>query len=223
MLKNIPDLEEMLKAGVHFGHQKAHSHPKSKKFVHSTVDKVQIINLEKTADQLEEFITGLKEIKKENKNVLWVGTKVQVRDFVASIAKKLNHNFIVKKWLPGLLTNLNSFKENLKTLNNMLEQKESDSYQKLNNKAKITFDKKLKNLSDLYEGIRNLSVLPDIMILCDPSVEINPYKEAQMLGIRTWAIGDTSSDPSGFEIFVSCNDDGKKSLRLIFDTIEKNI
>ena len=137
--------------------------------------------------------------------------------------KKLNHNFIVKKWLPGLLTNLNSFKENLKTLNNMLEQKESDSYQKLNNKAKITFDKKLKNLSDLYEGIRNLSVLPDIMILCDPSVEINPYKEAQMLGIRTWAIGDTSSDPSGFEIFVSCNDDGKKSLRLIFDTIEKNI
>ena len=66
MSKNTPNLEEMLKAGVHFGHQKAHSHPKSKKFVHSTVDKVQIINLEKTTDQLEEFITRLKELKKEN-------------------------------------------------------------------------------------------------------------------------------------------------------------
>ena len=113
---------------------------------------------------------------------------------------------------------MDSFKANLKTFNGMLEQKESESYKELNNKEKITFDKKLKNLSDLYEGVRNLSVLPDVMILCDPSVEVNPYKEAQMLGIQAWAIGDTSSDPSDFEIFVPCNDDGKKSLQLIFDT-----
>lgn len=219
----IPTLEEMLNAGVHFGHQKAHSHPKSKKFTHSTIDKIQVINLENTADQLEVFINGLKRLVEENKNVLWVGTKIQVRDDVIRIAKKLNQNYIAKKWLPGLLTNLDSFKENLKVLNTMIEQKEADSYDGLSKKEKISFNKKLKNFTDLYEGIKNFSSLPDVVIIVDPSVEVNSSREAKMLDIQTWAIGDTSSDPTGFEIFVPCNDDGKKSLKLIFDTIEKNI
>ena len=223
MSNKIPTLEEMLTAGVHFGHQKAHSHPKSKKFTHSTINKMQVINLEKTSDQLEEFIGGIKQLVKDNKNVLWVGTKIQARDYIVNIATKLNQNYIVKKWLPGILTNLDSFKNNLKIFNTMVEQSETDIYKDLSKKDKISFNKKLKFFSDLYEGIKNFSTLPDVVIIVDPSVETNAYKEAQMLDIQTWGIGDTSSDPTGFEIFVPCNDDGKKSLKLIFDTIEKNI
>lgn len=219
----LPTIEELFHAGVHFGHLRARSHPKSKDYVYATLNKVMVINLERTREQLKKAIDYFNQAIKEGKTILWVGTKTPVKEPIKKIAEQSKGFYINHHWLNGFLTNYDVFKQNLQQLNEMIEQKDNEYYLNLTKKEKLAFDKKLDQLNKKYGGIRQLNKLPDVIVIVDPNKEKNAVAEAAVANIPIIAIGDTNSNPNDFDIFVPANDEGKNSLEMILKTLAENL
>jgi len=215
-----PSLEEMLKAGAHFGHRTNRWHPKMKQFIFTSKNGIYIIDLKKTQEKLEEALEFMTKLVSEGKSILFVGTKNQVSEPMKKMAIASAQPYIVGKWLGGYLTNFAIVKKSVKKYLDLIEKKEGGKLEKYTKKERLDFDREIKKLELRVGGLANLVKLPDALFVWDIKEEETAVKEAQQKNIPIIAICDTNVNPDEVNYPIPANDDATKTIQLILDCIE---
>jgi small subunit ribosomal protein S2 len=215
----IPSLKELMEAGVHFGHKKARTYPKSKQYTFGIRQGIYIIDLEKTQTKLNIAAEFLKKQASEGKTILFVGTKFQAKELVVEAATSVKMPFISQRWYGGLLTNFDTIFSSIKKLQKMESSRDSEAYLKLTKKERLKTEEKITKLHKDLDGIINLTRVPDSMLIVDISSEKNAVAEAKKIGIPIVGICDTNANPELVDMPVPSNDDAKKSLELIIGVL----
>jgi small subunit ribosomal protein S2 len=215
-----PSLEEMLKAGAHFGHRTNRWHPKMKQFIFTSKNGIYIIDLKKTQEKLEEALEFMTKLVSEGKSILFVGTKNQVSEPMKKMAVAVAQPYIVGKWLGGYLTNFAIVKKSVKKYLDLIEKKEGGKLEKYTKKERLDFDREIKKLELRVGGLASLVKLPDALFIWDIKEEETAVKEAQQKNIPIIAICDTNVNPDEVNYPIPANDDATKTIQLILDCIE---
>ena len=226
MAEKLPTLEELFKAGAHFGHSKSRSDARSHRFVYTYRNKISIIDLEKTQSMLKKALDFIEEEAKKGSVFLLVGTKLQAKDKVKEVADKLKMPYIIERWPGGLLTNYDILN---KTIRKMIKTEADLAEQKLDylkKKEKVKLEKDLRKMNNVFGGLKGLEKKPDVLIVVDARQEENAIAEAKKSGIPVVALADTNANPKEIDYAVVVNDDSKATISLILDlisqTVEKN-
>ncbi len=206
-------INEMIKNGIHFGHQTKYWNPKMKQFIYTKHNNIHIINIEKTIYLFKKALIELKKIQKEKKKILFVGTKKSAQKSIKNIAKKCKQYYINKRWLGGTLTNWKTVKKSIKLLKELEKQKKNGSWNKLIKKEILQKEKKLNKLKDNLNGIKNINGLPNAIFIIDANHEKLAIKEAKQLKIKIFAIIDTNNNPENINYIIPGNDDSIKSIK----------
>ncbi|MBI4175313.1 30S ribosomal protein S2 [Candidatus Berkelbacteria bacterium] len=212
----LPTLRELLAAGAHYGHRKERSKPAARKFTHVIRDGVCIINLEATRDHLERAAKILKGLVDDNKTVLFVGTKRQAAATVARVATDLGMPSVTRRWLGGTLTNFEVIRKNVAQLTD-LDRRLTDETQraKYTKRELLKDDERAKKLHQVFDGIMELTKLPDLLFVIDPHEEKTAVAEAQSLAIPIMALCDTDTNPDQITYPIPGNDDAPKTVDLV--------
>ena len=222
-------LEELLEAGCHFGHQVTRSNPKARDFVFEARDNIQIIDLVKTKEGLDEAAEFIKKTAQNGGKILIVATKRQAQPILNEEIKRIteilenerkgssdNILYITNKWIGGILTNFSEVSKNFKKLNDLKELVNSPEKRTIYTKKEIgLMDKEIQRLESLYGGVVKMTQKPDVMFIIDSHLEYLAIKEAINMGVKTVAIVDTNSDPSIIDYPIPANDDAVGSIKLI--------
>lgn len=217
------NLEEMMKAGVHFGHQKARRNPKMDEYIFTTRKGINIIDLQKTHEKIKEALQFMQEVKKSGKNILFVGTKIQAKNLVRDLAEVSQMPFVSERWLGGTFTNFKAIRGRVRYLidnETMLEKGEFKKYTKFEQMRKI---EEIEKLEKRMGGIKNMMELPAAVFATSIKEDGLAIAEAKKLGIPVIAIADTNTNPSDIDYPIPANDDAISSLRLIFAYICKSL
>ena len=213
----LPDLKELLKTGLQFGHNSSKWNPKMSEYIYSTKNGIHVIDVVKTQNLLEEAINELKDIAAKS-NVIFVATKRQAADIVEEQAKRAGAYYIVNRWPGGLFTNLKMVTQSLSKLRNLEKQFEEGVEGRT--KYEIT---QMKNewsrLNRLYRGVKTMEKLPGAVVVIDPGFEKVAIREAKLLNIPIFALTDTNCDPDDVDFIIPGNDDALKSIELIINTL----
>lgn len=215
--------EELLNAGVHFGHLKRKWNPKMAAYIFMERNGIHIIDLNKTAAKLEEAAAAVKQIAKSGKKILFVATKKQAKEIVANSAKSVNMPYITERWPGGMLTNFATQRKSVKkmtTLDKMLSDGTADNMSK---KERLMMGRQKAKMEKLLGSIADLNRLPAALFIVDTVKEHIAVDEAIKLGIPTIAINDTNSDPSIIDFPIPANDDASKSVELIMSVMVRAI
>ncbi len=222
-MANIPSLEEMLKAGMHFGHRTNHWHPKMEPFIFTQRNGIYIINLQKSQKQLKLALELMANLSRENKNILFVGTKQQVKQPLKEMAEEINMPFVVGKWLGGCLTNFLVIKKSIKKYLDLKQKQELGKFDKYTKKEKHNFERQIKKMDERLGGLANLNKLPDALFVWDVKEEKTAVTEARKKNIPVIAICDTNVNPDIINYPIASNDDSTKTIILILNTIKETI
>ncbi len=223
IMTKLPSLEEMLKAGMHFGHRTSRWHPKMEPFIFGKRNNIYIIDLEKSQEQLKSAIEFMQNLVQENKSILFVGTKKQVQKPLKEVAQELNMPYVVEKWLGGFLTNFTVVKKSIKRYLDLKEQKESGKLDKYTKKERLDFEREIDKMESKLGGLSNLKKLPDALFVWDIREEETAITEARKKNIPIIAICDTNVNPELVNYPIACNDDATKAVKLILETIKDNL
>ena len=209
-------LEELLDAGVHFGHQRRRWHPRMAPFIYTEEKGIHIFDLAQTRNRLITAAKFLHQTAKDGGTIIFVGTKRQAKDTVRAEAERCGAMFITERWLGGLLTNLESVKINMERLKGLTEKRKKGELAHYTKKEQLEIDRKIKKLDLLVGGIQELKELPAAIVLASAKREQTAVREANRKGIPLVAIVDTNADPQPIDYPVPGNDDARKSLALLF-------
>ena len=220
---NIPKLEEMMKAGMHFGHRTNRWHPKMEQFIFTKKNGVYIINLEKTQEQLKKALEFMIKLRQEDKVILFVGTKKQVRGPLKEMAEEIKSPYISGKWIGGLLTNFAVIKKSIKKYQDLLADRESGKLNKYTKKEKLDFDREIKRLEERVGGLVGLTKIPDAIFIWDIKEESTAVAESQATKIPILAICDTNVNPDLVDYPIPANDDATKTVELLLQSIKENL
>lgn len=213
------DLQVLLEAGCHFGHQARKWHPKMKEYIYMEKDGIHIFDLAKTAAQLRIAYNYAFQLGAQGKTLVMVGTKRQAREIVKSAATDAGALYINARWLGGMLTNWSQVSHSLKRmvkLENGLKNNEFDSYTKF---ERVQFEKEMGRLQRFFDGVRKLTDKPDAVFIVDPVREANVVKEAQLVGVPTIALIDSNGDPRSVDVAIPANDDALGSIKLVVEMV----
>jgi len=215
--------DELLDAGVHFGHLTRKWDPKMSQYIFMERNGIHIIDLNKTLTKVEEAAAAIKQIVKSGRKVLFVATKKQAKDIVAEYSKGVNMPFITERWLGGMLTNFATVRKSIKKMSNIDKLTKDGTYANLSKKERLMIQRERIKLETLLGGIADLNRLPAALFLIDVKKEHIAVSEALKLNIPTFAMVDTNSDPSNIDFPIPANDDATKSISLITGIIIKAI
>ena len=218
-MPKMPTLLEMLKAGVHFGHQKSRWHPKMENFIFGARNGVHIIDLEKTLEEAEKALAYVKTLASKGQVILFVGTKRQAREIIKSAAQKCGMPFLVERWIGGLLTNFEEVKRRLKKYKHLREQFETREIEKYTKKEQVNLKKQLEKMDKYLIGLTKLEKMPDALYVADMRTEKTALAEAQRMEIPTVAVCDSNTDPNKVDYAIPANDDAVNSIKMIADLI----
>lgn len=207
--------QDLLDAGVHFGHLTRKWNPKMAQYIFMERNGIHIIDLNKTLTRVEEAASAIKQIVKSGRKVLFVATKKQAKDIVAECAKSVNMPFVTERWLGGMLTNFATVRKSIKKMTNIDKMTKDGTYDVLSKKEKLMIQRERIKLETLLGGIADLNRLPAALFLIDVKKEHIAVTEALKLNIPTFAMVDTNSDPSNIDFPIPANDDATKSISLI--------
>nr|QYB19262.1 ribosomal protein S2 [Climaconeis cf. scalaris] len=221
-MSNI-SLSKLLKAGVHFGHKAYRWNPKMFPYIYSEVNNIHILDLVQSASLLKEANKYVKLAASRNKTFLFLGTKRQATSLIAQEAKRCDSFYINYRWLGGMLTNWSTLKERIKDLKELEQQKIDNRFDLLTKKEAALNHKQLKKLRQYLNGIKNMTKLPDIVIIIDQKKEIVAVKECKKLNIPIVSILDTNCDPDLIDIPIPGNDDAVGSIKLILESLTDHI
>jgi small subunit ribosomal protein S2 len=216
-------LEAMLKAGVHFGHQKSRRDPRMDQYIFTTKKGINVIDLQKTLEKLEEALAFLKEVKSTGKQILFVGTKKQLKDLIRSAAMRSKMPYVASRWLGGTFTNFKIIKGRaryLKENQSKMEKGEFNLYTKLEQMKK---GEELEKLEGKVGGIKDMAELPGAVFVTDVKEDGLAVKEARKAGIPVVALVDTNNDPTQVDYPIPANDDAVSSVRLMLSYICKAV
>ncbi|MES2780598.1 MAG: 30S ribosomal protein S2 [Bacteroidota bacterium] len=207
--------EELLEAGVHFGHLTRKWNPKMAPYIFMEKNGIHLIDLNKTAVKLEESAEALKNIVKSGRKVLFVATKKQAKEIIETEAARVNMPFVTERWLGGMLTNFTTVRKSIKKMQTIDKMAVDGTYANINKKERLMLEREKAKLTRLFGGIADLNRLPAALFIVDIKREHIAIAEAQKLNIPTFAIVDTNSDPTVVDFPIPANDDAAKSIALI--------
>jgi small subunit ribosomal protein S2 len=216
-------LEQMLDAGVHFGHQVRRWNPKMEPFIYGERNGIHIIDIVQTLSCLEEISEFLTKEASQGKTILFVGTKRQAAPIIQTAAIESNSYYVNQRWLGGMLTNWSTMTTCIDKLKTIEKQDEMGVLAKLPKKEVALINKRREKLEKFFGGIKTMPKQPDIVILVGQPREMNAVLECNKLGIRTITILDTNCDPSLADLFIPANDDSIRSVELILGELTEAI
>jgi len=219
MENNTSLQQQLLEAGVHFGHLKKKWNPKMLPYIFAEKKGIHIIDLNKTVENLQEVAAAMKQIAKSGKNIMFVATKKQAKEIVADCAKRVGMPYATERWLGGMLTNFNTVRKSVKKMQSIDKMLKDGSADSLTKKERLTLSRDKDKMEKVLGGIANLGRLPSAIFLVDISVEHIALAEAKRLGITTFGLVDTNSDPNKVDFFIPGNDDATKSIAIITNYI----
>ena len=215
MEQNTSLQQQLLEAGVHFGHLKKKWNPKMLPYIFAEKKGIHIIDLNKTTECMQETAAALKQIARSGKKILFVGTKKQAKDIVTECAQRVNMPYVTERWLGGMLTNFATVRKSIKKMSNIDKLTKDGTYGNLSKKERLMIQRERVKLETLLGGIADLNRLPAALFLIDVKKEHIAVAEAMKLNIPTFAMVDTNSDPSNIDFPIPANDDATKSISLI--------
>jgi len=219
MENNTSLQQQLLEAGVHFGHLKKKWNPKMLPYIFAEKKGIHIIDLNKTVDHLQESAAAIKQIAKSGKKIMFVGTKKQAKEIVTECARKVNMPFVTERWLGGMLTNFNTVRKSVKKMQSIEKMLADGSAESLTKKERLTLTRDKDKMEKVLGGIAQLGRLPAALFLVDIGHEHIALSEAKRLGITTFGMVDTNSDPNKVDFAIPANDDATKSIAIITNYI----
>jgi small subunit ribosomal protein S2 len=208
-------IKELLESGVHFGHLSKHWNPKMKKFIFGKKKNIYIIDLEKTAQKLEEAKEFIKKVVQDSEKILFIATKKQLRDLIKEQAISCNMPYVTERWVGGLLTNFSTIRARVKRYSSLLEKRDKGEFEKIPRKEVTRLNREIERMAKIYSGIVSLDRLPRCVYVVDPKREVACVREANKLSIPIVALIDTDADPEVVDHPIPGNDDAIKSVKYI--------
>lgn len=216
-------MRDMLKAGVHFGHQTRFWNPKMRPFIFGTRNKVHIINLEKTVPMFNNALAELNKVAARKGKILFIGTKRAAREAIEEAALSCEQFFVNHRWLGGMLTNWKTVRQSIKRLKELETQSHDGTFDKLTKKEALMRSRELAKLENSLGGIKNMGGLPDALFIIGADHEHIAVKEANNLGIPVFAVVDTNTDPQGIDYIIPGNDDAIRAIKLYVSAVAEAI
>ncbi len=216
-------VKEMLDAGVHFGHLTRKWNPQMAPYIFMERNGIHIIDLYKTQAKLEQASEALRKIAASGRKILYVATKKQAKDIVAENAGEVNMPYITERWPGGMLTNFVTIRKAVKKMQGIDKMKEDGTFNTLSKKERLQVDRQRAKLEKQLGSIADMTRLPAALFIIDINKEHIAVKEAQKLGIPTFAIVDTNSDPSQVDFAIPGNDDATKSIQILVSRVTEAI
>jgi len=218
---NNTRIDEMFKAGAHFGYSKTRRHPSVSQYIFGVKNKVEIINLERTDELLEKALTFIATLAKEGKQVLFVGGKNEARGALKIAAESVGMPFVDGRWIGGTLTNFPEIKKRLAKLEDLTKQKERGELSKYTKKERLMIDREIANLERFFSGISSLKDLPKAMVVIDSKKEEIAVTEAQKMNIPVIALSGTDCDISCINYPIVANDSAISSITFFANEMAK--
>ena len=219
-----PTLEQLLAAGVHFGHQTRRWNPKMRRFIFAERNGIHIIDLQKTLRQIDLAQKMARDTVLRGDNILFVCTKKQLKAIVQAEAERCGAMFVTERWLGGLLTNFQTVKKQVRRLKELETGKEDGGeFQNYTKKEQLMMSRELEKLNKYLSGIKNMGRLPGLLVVIDSRKEKIAVTEANKLGIPIVAIVDTNADPDLITVPIAGNDDAIRSVELITQSLASAI
>lgn len=219
MENNTSLQQQLLEAGVHFGHLKKKWNPKMLPYIFAEKKGIHIIDLNKTVDHLKESAAAIKQIAKSGKKIMFVATKKQAKEIVSECAKRVNMPYATERWLGGMLTNFNTVRKSVKKMQSIEKMLSDGSAESLTKKERLTLSRDKEKMEKVLGGIAQLGRLPAALFLVDIGCEHIALSEAKRLGITTFGMVDTNCDPNKVDFAIPANDDATKSIAIITNYI----
>lgn len=218
-----PSYQELLDAGVHFGHLKRKWNPKMVPYIFMERKGIHIIDLNRTSECLEKAALAMKQIAKSGRKILFVATKKQARDIVSTAALSVNMPYVTERWLGGMMTNFSTIRKSVKKMNNIERMLADSTLTSVTKKEKLLMGREKDKMEKVLGGISNLNRLPSALFIVDIGHEHIAIAEAHKLGMKTFAMVDTNADPNTVDYPIPSNDDASKSISLIVNYITEAI
>ena len=212
-------LEQMLQAGVHFGHQTKYWNPKMEQHIFGVRNKIHIINLEHTVEMIKPALKFIEGVAAKNNKILFVGTKRTATDIIKNEAIRCSMPYVNERWLGGMLTNYKTIRSSITRLENLLRQKEDGTFNKLTKKEGLKIQRDIDRLQKSIGGVTEMGGLPDALFIIDVKRESIAVSEASKMGIPIVGIVDSNSNPEGIDYVVPGNDDSIRSIALFTEAV----
>ena len=212
---SVISMKQLLEAGVHFGHQTRRWNPKMAPYIYTERNGIHIIDLQKTVGKVDEAYKAINEIVADGGTILFVGTKKQAQDAIATEALRCGEFFVNERWLGGMLTNFKTIKSRIERLKSIRRMSEDGTFDVLPKKEVINIKKEQEKLEKNLGGIVEMKELPSAIFVIDPKKEKICVQEAHALGITLIGMSDTNCDPEDLDYVIPGNDDAIRAVKLI--------
>ena len=212
-------LEQMLQAGVHFGHQTKYWNPKMDQYIFGTRDKIHIINLEHTVEMIKPALKFIEGVAAKNNKILFVGTKRTATSIIKNEAERCSMPYVNERWLGGMLTNYKTIRSSITRLENLLRQKEDGTFSKITKKEGLKIQRDIDRLQKSIGGVTEMGGLPDALFIIDVNRESIAVSEASKMGIPIVGVVDSNSNPEGIDYVIPGNDDSIRSITLFTEAV----
>ncbi len=213
------NFQELLDAGVHFGHLARKWNPKMAPYIFIERNGIHIIDLHKSVVKIDEAAEVMKELARSGRKILFVATKKQAKEIVAEKAESVNMPFVTERWPGGMLTNFPTIRKAVKKMNTIDKMKEDGTFEKLAKRERLQVDRQRSKLEKNLGSIKDMSRLPSAIFVVDVQKEANAVKEANRLNIPVIAMVDTCCDPTPIDYVIPANDDAAKSIDYIMTAL----
>lgn len=218
-----PETEEMAKAGLQFGHKTSKTHPKMKPYIASMRNMVHLFDMAKTQKKLQEALDALCELAVAGKKILFVGTKVQIKDLVGDVARACGFPYVSQRWIGGTLTNFATIAKRVERLHVLSRHVTSEEFTKHTKKEQLLLQRELGDLQEIYGGLDALNALPDAVFICDLDINGIAAREAKRKNIKIFALCDTDINPLGVDYVIPANDDARSSVHYILSKVREAV
>ena len=219
MEQNTSLQQQLLEAGVHFGHLKKKWNPKMLPYIFAEKKGSHIIDLNKTTECLQETAAAMKQIARSGKKILFVGTKKQAKDIVTECAQRVNMPYVTERWLGGMLTNFNTVRKSVKKMQSIDKMLNDGSFDSITKKERLTLSRDKDKMEKVLGGIAQLGRVPAALFIVDIGHEHIALAEAKRLNITTFGVVDTNCDPNKVDFAIPANDDATKSIAIVTNYI----
>lgn len=219
MEQNTSLQQQLLEAGVHFGHLKKKWNPKMLPYIFAEKKGIHIIDLNKTTEHLQEAAAAMKQIARSGKKILFVGTKKQAKDIVTECAQRVQMPYVTERWLGGMLTNFNTVRKSVKKMQSIDKMLNDGSFDSITKKERLTLSRDKDKMEKVLGGIANLGRVPAALFIVDIGHEHIALAEAKRLNVTTFGVVDTNCDPNKVDFAIPGNDDATKSIAIITNYI----
>ena len=217
------NLKELVEAGVHFGHKSQRWNPKMLKYIHSTRENIHIINLNYTVQMLSEALKVIDDVVSKGGKILFVATKKQAKDIVSESSKKINMPYITERWPGGLLTNFSTIRKSIKKMQSIDKMMEDGTVDTLSKRERLQISRQRSKLELNFGSIVKMTRMPEAIFIVDTNKEHIAVAEAKKLGIRSFAMNDTNTNPKLVDFPIPSNDDAAKSISCILEVIKSAV